>query len=253
MKKLTTKLLMAIIAVAFAFVALGTSTYAWFSMNQEVSASGITITAKADETFLLISKNAAAQGATTAEHAAAIQTENATSVDLQMSATANPATDAKLLPVHYGAEAYTTTALDTKTNWKVAYSTDPEEVQEDADQTALTNEANLANYVFVQDFYVTVAKDAVPAKDLKVSEVTIPENKGIRVVIATSVAGSGVIANSTLGTQPSLTNANITDSTVINVRVYVFFEGTDTNVYQTNLANLTGSISFKLHADTVNE
>ena len=48
MKKFTTKLLMSIIAVAFAFVALGTSTYAWFSMNTSVSASNLTIKAKAD-------------------------------------------------------------------------------------------------------------------------------------------------------------------------------------------------------------
>ena len=57
MKKFTTKLLMSIIAVAFAFVALGTSTYAWFAMNTTVSANNIQLTAKSDNIFLQI-KNA---------------------------------------------------------------------------------------------------------------------------------------------------------------------------------------------------
>ena len=50
MKKFTTKLLMSIIAVAFAFVALGTSTYAWFSMNTTVSATGMEVGAKSNST-----------------------------------------------------------------------------------------------------------------------------------------------------------------------------------------------------------
>ena len=54
MKKFTTKLLMSIIGVAFAFVALGTSTYAWFAMNQEVAVTGMQISAKSDSTYLII-------------------------------------------------------------------------------------------------------------------------------------------------------------------------------------------------------
>ena len=244
MKKFTTKLLMSIIAVAFAFVALGTSTYAWFSMNTTVQAAGLTITAKADETFLLISKTA-----TTAE---AIQTENVTAVDFAMDAAADPATDAKLYPVTYAGSEFTISALETKTNWEVAYSTKPDEPQIGNETEALTNEDDLNKYVLEQTVYVTVAKGAVPAKNLKVSEVTIPENKGISVVIATSVAGSGVLTSSTLGTQPALTNANITDTTVIIVKIFVFFDGANSNVYQTNLANLTGTVGFKLTAENSN-
>jgi len=236
---------MSIIAVAFAFVALGTSTYAWFSMNTTVQASGLTITAKADETFLLISK--------TSSDAAAIQTENVTAVDFAMDATADPATDAKLYPVTYGASAYTISDLETKTNWEVAYSSKPTEAQIDNETKALTNEDDLTKYVLEQTVYVTVAKGAVPAKNLKVSEVTIPANKGIKVVIATNTAGSGVLSNATLGEQPSLIGTStITDTTVITVKIFIYFDGADANVYQTNLAALTGSVSFKLTAENAN-
>ena len=246
MKKFTTKLLMSIIAVAFAFVALGTSTYAWFSMNTTVQATGLTITAKADETFLLISK--------TATEAEAIQTENKTDVDFAMSATVDPATDAKLYPVTYAGSEFTISALKTNANWEVAYSTKPDEAQITNDTEALTNEDDLNKYVLEQTVYVTVAKGAVPAKNLKVSEVTIPANKGIKVVIATSTAGSGVLASGTaLTSQASLIGeSTITDTTVITVKIFVFFDGADSNVYQTNLAALTGTIGFKLTAENSN-
>lgn len=244
MKKFTTKLLMSIIAVAFAFVALGTSTYAWFSMNTTVEAEGLTITAKADETFLLISKT----------HSAAedIQDENETAVDFGMAA---PDTDAELYPVTYGGSAYTISDLETKTNWKVAYSSKPDEPQIEKETTALTAQDDLTKYVLEETVYVTVAKDAVAAKNLKVSEVTIPANKGIKVVIATSTAGSGVLANGTdLTSQASLIGTStITDTTVITVKIFVYFDGADSNVYQTNLANLTGEIGFKLTAENANK
>jgi len=45
MKKLTTKLMISVLSVALAFIALGTSTFAWFSMNTTVEASGMQLTA----------------------------------------------------------------------------------------------------------------------------------------------------------------------------------------------------------------
>ena len=41
MKKLMTKLLVSVLSVALAFIALGTSTYAWFSMNRTVQVIGM--------------------------------------------------------------------------------------------------------------------------------------------------------------------------------------------------------------------
>jgi hypothetical protein len=45
MKKLTTKLMISVLSVALAFIALGTSTFAWFSMNTTVEATGMQLTA----------------------------------------------------------------------------------------------------------------------------------------------------------------------------------------------------------------
>ncbi len=45
MKKLATKLMISVLSVALAFIALGTSTFAWFSMNTTVEATGMQLTA----------------------------------------------------------------------------------------------------------------------------------------------------------------------------------------------------------------
>jgi len=47
MKKLTTKLLISVIAVVLALTTLGTSTFAWFTMNQQVTATGMSVKASA--------------------------------------------------------------------------------------------------------------------------------------------------------------------------------------------------------------
>lgn len=56
MKKLTRKLFLSVFTALFAVVALGTTTFAWFSMNTTVQATGMKVQAKADAS-LAIAKN----------------------------------------------------------------------------------------------------------------------------------------------------------------------------------------------------
>lgn len=53
MKSLRKKLFLSILAVAFAVVSLGTSTFAWFVVNNEVAASGMTVQAKSEEGIVI--------------------------------------------------------------------------------------------------------------------------------------------------------------------------------------------------------
>ena len=57
MRKLSKKLLLSILSVALVFIALGTTTFAWFSMNQSVKVSGMKVQTKVTSN-LLISPNA---------------------------------------------------------------------------------------------------------------------------------------------------------------------------------------------------
>lgn len=54
MTKLTRKLFVSIMTLVLTVMALGTSTFAWFSMNTTATATGMTVTAKSNATYLLI-------------------------------------------------------------------------------------------------------------------------------------------------------------------------------------------------------
>ena len=67
MKTFTKKIMVSIIAVAFAFIALGTSTFAWFAMNTKVTATGMEVGVKSNNTYLLIGNEYDTNDATTIE------------------------------------------------------------------------------------------------------------------------------------------------------------------------------------------
>ena len=73
MKKLIPAICMTLIAAAL----FATSTFAWFSMNTQVTATGMQVVAKSDNTYLLISQ--------TNSTATAIQGEKLTTVALTVS------------------------------------------------------------------------------------------------------------------------------------------------------------------------
>ena len=64
MKKLTTKLLISVLSIALALIALGTQTFAWFSMNRTVSAKGMQVEAKAEGTIVITQTTAPTDGET---------------------------------------------------------------------------------------------------------------------------------------------------------------------------------------------
>ena len=53
MKKISKKIMLSILTVALTFIALGTSTFAWFSMNREVTATGMQVKAQADSSLAI--------------------------------------------------------------------------------------------------------------------------------------------------------------------------------------------------------
>lgn len=57
MKSLRKKLFLSILAVAFAVVSLATSTFAWFSMNNRVTVTGMTVTTKVSSNLMIADRN----------------------------------------------------------------------------------------------------------------------------------------------------------------------------------------------------
>ena len=237
MKKLTRKLFMSIIAVAFAFVALGTSTYAWFSMNQTVEVTGMQISAKSDSTFLIIGDK---------NDLAAIQQDNLITI---------PMTVANNLKVYPSAHETLNDATDAAVvgNWYYENAATPDSstaVANQATKTALTSE-NFAKYVIKKTVYVTLAKGSNQATNLKVNNFALTQrtdeglngtsktHSPVKVVIAT--AENAIELDSTNTTSNEVLAATVTDQALIAIDIYIYYNGADAAVYTNNIANLAGA------------
>ncbi|MBO4734554.1 MAG: hypothetical protein J5662_08760 [Clostridia bacterium] len=256
MKKLIPALCMLLISALL----LGTSTYAWFSMNTTVTATGMTITAKSDDTYLLISA--------TATTAAGIQTQNDTDEDVVAAYTPAPelfpsspaltAAEAGYLTTATGktvANAAITTAgvqvdnatkAATVTNWFTAKALDPGAAT--IDTTTARQLTAFTDYVFVQNFYLTVAAGANPAYQLTVTPEITQEGAGtdvdaLKFLIVTSDGGYAAISTANNNTPVDIKGSNtaLTDTTALTVTLYIYYDGDETEVYTNNIANLTGA------------
>lgn len=242
--------------VVSAIMAVST-TYAWFSMNTQVSATGMQVTAKSNETFLLISSTKTAAGD--------IQTENAITTALTVDADA-----AKVYPsapalndtevgyltttgktvggVSITTEGKKVTDANTAaayTNWYTAYATKASEATiKDGSAVQLTA---FTGYVIEKTVYLTVAKGSNPANNLTVTPTFTVKTGGedltaAKIVITTDDGGFAVLSYENNGTKVDIkgTNTSLTDSTVRTVKIYIYYDGNDSNVYTNNIADLKG-------------
>lgn len=269
MKKFTTKLLMSIIAVAFAFVALGTSTYAWFSMNTTVTVTGMEIGAKSENTYLLI-------GTDTNNTAALIQANNSpTTVSV------NVADGTKVLPSKpiESTEISSTASVDfangkyfatgttyvqdatsaaLASNWYTAVSHDPAQAinWSTTDASGDIKKLNAANvtfsdYVIKRTVYLTLAAGSDNAHNLFVTptiakKVTDPAQtandiSAVKVLVAT---GDNVVILSSASEKTSLhatSDFTIDDASVVAVDIYIYYDGSVSTVKTNNVADLAAA------------
>lgn len=269
MKRLVWSALLLLVAA----VMLGTSTFAWFSMNTSVAVTGMQVVAKSDNTFLLISS--------TNTTASAIQTENSITVDFAFTDNASrvipcrPALssdEAAYLSVaegHYqtngslistaGVLVNDATKATTVTNW---YTANAASVDAATINAATAKQlSTFDGYVLRETIYLTVAEGANDANNLTVTPTITQKGAGSDVSAAKVLVVSGsnyvILSSSDNGTPASLhavSNQTITDSTVVTVNIYIYYDGADANVYTNNTAELTGAtiaLTFDVEAVTV--
>ena len=218
-------------------VLLGTSTFAWFSMNDDVTVSGLQITAKSDQVYLIVGGSndlGTLQG----------QAE-------KDSYTFNTGNTAALKPVQpkttiTGATSDYITVAGTAGNWqyKIANASSSANSSSEA-----KNVETLGEYVLSASVYLTLQKGSVPAENLVVTNANF--------TVAGSVAGAGntvthggvIIAGADglvckqTGTELDTTKAivnEITDAKVVEVKIFVYINGEDASVYTDNFKNLDG-------------
>ena len=195
-------------------------TVAWFSMNAQVTATGMTISAKSDTSFLII------QAGTSFDN-----TLTGTSADTH-------ATEAELYPV---APAITLTSgnVSTPGSWHYAYSNSTTVATASTDYTACTT---LTGYVGSESFMIGLNQTSgvdSSANYLRLSALTLPADTGISCVI---VCGS-VINNYTANLSTPLDLGVKANKTGTRVDVYYYINGEDSHVYSANATNLTGTVS----------
>lgn len=219
MKK-TRKLVPAIALLMVSVLMLSTASYAWFSMNTKVTATGMQITAKSDNTWLVIQEG---------------DTFNPATTTLSVTSTASAT---ELFPVA-PATAITSDNVETPGSWHYAYSNDPAVSAKDGEY--ITN-TTLTDYVASETFSIGLSdkSGAEKADHLQLTAVTLPTDTGISVVVVCGDNAYTHTASATGLTENLFDNLTTTGTTVT---VYYFVNGDDEAVYTNNIAALTGIVT----------
>ena len=254
-----------IIIPALGLIALGTAasitgTVAWFSMNTQVTATGMQVVAKSDNTFLLIgtgSNNTAAliQAANPNETVAlTVSDEDA---QLYPCKPVQTAEEAALLNTTTGkkvGEGAITVAgaivsnaatADAVTNWYTATAaTSAASTMKEGSARQLTS---FEHYVIKKTVYLTVSVGANPANNLKVTADIAQKDGGTdiaacKMVVTTDDSGFAFVNNSNkTNVDIKGTNTDITATTVRTVNIYIYYDGSESVVYTNNAVNLKGA------------
>ena len=237
------KLIPALCMLLISAVLMGTSTYAWFSMNTTVTATGMKVTAKSESIYLLISNKAES---TTA---ALIQAENDNKGFTSLTVTYTNASEYQLHPTALATNATKEGVKKTTINdysaadsWYTADAVDASAAN--ANTTTEKALTSLNGYVLKYTYKFTLAKGSNAAQDLKVTACTMTQDgdKTITAARALVVCGANVEEFNSTKTAGTVTLATeLTDKTFVTVDVYLYIDGNDTSIYTNNVANLNAA------------
>ena len=151
MSKAKRSLLFSLFTLIMAVAITATSTYAWFVVNKEVTATNMQVTVKSDTTYLVISSSSTL----------------ATSTSLELTA-ANPK---DVLPVRYNASADLQTV---ETKWETASGTSYTDGSAANGTTSAVSTENLSKYTVKYTFYVGLtATSSANASNLKIKDLVV--------------------------------------------------------------------------------
>lgn len=227
--KLTKRLIPAFAMLLVSAVLMSTASFAWFSMNTNVTATGMTVSAQSDSIFL------------------EIWDKETSSWEVQ----GNNDFEATLLPVAHD-DDITAATVETPEKWFFYYSSDPDKYEASGDKRAIPD-GTWGQYVAHTTYKVRLNPNMVTdAVDVYVSSVTVPANTGITVIVK---YGDNMKEFKTTNTDIKWTSNddNIIDAmtgkdTEYTIDVYIYIDGTNTNVKTNNASALTGDVYFTLSA-----
>ena len=281
--KTKAKLLPAIAMLLVAVLSLSSATYAWFSMNTKVTATGMQVKAVAEDGILISNSDKATwTNSATAKVTSASLVPTSTAGGTTPAWAHNTSTNADDAQANQNATSYEDLSL------KWTNTTFGEGFVDIAGGTANSKDDNEKSYVLLNEFYIKSSGNALTLgadktyKDLYINDVTVTgaANKidnSLRVLVVVGSAAyiyapvidqaSGTTTmsykfkNTTAVTAlnattaagydktTSTTSIGNTNDSAVKAQVYIYFEGEDANCKSTNIAgidttNLSVSINF---------
>lgn len=237
------KLIPALCMLLVSAVLVGTSTYAWFSMQESVTVTGLSVTAQTNDPYLIIGTGdnntvAKLQGLITKT------TPEGDTVDLGVSGDA-----AKVKPVaHKDLNNKADNAADyANWFWKAADKTS-ESASTKAENEV--KEADFGDYVIEKTVYMTIAPNTPEISDIEatvaITRKTTEGDKKIeaaRVLLAVySTEGENTAVDKGVKEFPnsdaaatSLATDSVKVSTLITVKIYIYIDGTDPTIFTDNI------------------
>lgn len=231
------KIIPALCMLLISAVLMGTSTYAWFSMNTTVHATGMQVTANAQETYLLI-----AEGEKTYQ-----QVQESKLITVPLTVTAE---QAKVYPVAHKTDSFAdTTAASTVGNWYYKVADKSDASTSAGSETALTE---FKGFVIEKTVTLSLAKGSVAKTDI--SAVVTLESAATDGIDAARVLITSANKAVDFKTEPAKSvvySGEITDTSEVVLHIYIYIDGNDTTVYTNNYANLnTANISIAFSVPT---
>ena len=262
------KLIPALAMLLVSATMMGTSTYAWFSMNTAVQATGMQVQAVAED-GIVIANSAKASWSNTAT----AQVTSATLVPTSAAAVTSPAfvhnssTNADQAQGNQASASYTDLSLTWNTNNSEGIG------YEDANSNS-TLDNNEKSYVLLNNFFIKSSGATITGKTLYINDVTVTSSasllaidNSLRVLVVvgstayiyapvinagsgtttlsynyketTSVTALNATAAEGYDKSTGITTIPNTDADAINAKIYIYFEGEDANCKSTNISGIT--------------
>ena len=248
MKKAKKGLLLSLFTLIVAVAITATSTYAWFIVNRNVTATNMQVTLRSDTTYLVIG---------TAASAPATVDDIGTSTSA--AATANAAA---VLPVRYNENA---TPAANMSKWETASGTGYTNGAASGGYTAVA-EANVSTYAVHYVFYVGLTSTSTSDQaNLKVTALTATNGTAsatflpaVSVVLSCSGTNGTTVdfedintPNAKIGQSTGILSTTVNMNTVYTIDAWVYVNGdnsavTSANATTANLGSFTVSMTLSI-------
>lgn len=238
------KLIPAFAMLLVSVIMLGSSTYAWFSMNNKVTASGMQVTAQANTQYLVISNSTDFTG-----NSKEFTFENPTAGGIMNGETNSK----KVYPCKFLTEGATVGGYTVPDNsFYTANSNLSDKVGTENDAQVINGKAVTAgstDYMFTYEIYVGLAAGSSDYTGDITVKATVIGNAGAAVI---KLGDNGTLQELTTAEEGfKFTNVTIEDGNPLKFVVYLYIDGTHESVKSSNGEAITGNLALEFTADGI--